>query len=274
EMDYEGLRETAREMRINILRMIHCAKSGHTGGSLSAADLMTALYFHVMEHRPGEPEWPGRDRFVLSKGHAAPALYSALAMRGYFDAKELMTLRRLNSRLQGHPDMLRTRGVNASSGSLGQGLSIANGIAMGLRLDGNEAAVFVMLGDGENQEGQVWEAAMTAAHFRLGKVLAIVDNNGLQIDGAVKDVMGIEPLAQKWDSFGWDVETVDGHDFGRIIPALLRVRKKGLHDRPSVVIARTIKGKGASVFEGKAKYHGVAPSDQELEAALQELGEV
>jgi len=272
-MEYEELRETARRMRVHILRMIHCARSGHTGGSLSAADLITALYFHVMRHRPAEPDWTDRDRFVLSKGHAAPALYAALAMCGYFDAQELMTLRRLNSCLQGHPDMLRTRGVNASSGSLGQGLSIANGMALGLRLDGNEAAVFVMLGDGEVQEGQVWEAAMTAAHYRLGKVLAVVDNNGLQIDGAVADVMGIEPLARKWESFGWDVETIDGHDFGRIIPALLRVREKELQDRPSVVIARTVKGKGSAIFEGKAKYHGVAPSDQELEAALCELGE-
>ncbi len=267
------LQETARRMRVNILRMLHRAKSGHTGGSLSAADLITALYFRVLKHRPQEPQWRERDRFVLSKGHAAPALYSALALSGYFDPEELMTLRQLNSCLQGHPDMKRTRGVDASSGSLGQGLSIANGLAMGLRLSGIGSQVYVMLGDGELQEGQVWEAAMTAAHYRLGKVTAIVDNNGLQIDGAVKDIMGIEPLPDKWRSFGWDVEIIDGHHFEEIIPALEKVRAKGPTDRPSVVIARTVKGKGVSFFEGLAKYHGVPPTDDELSQAMKELGE-
>ncbi len=258
-------------MRVHILKMLHEAGSGHTGGSLSATDLITALYFHVMKHRPENPDWTERDRFVLSKGHAAPALYAALAMSGYFDLKELMTLRRLNSCLQGHPDMMKTRGVNASSGSLGQGLSIANGIAMGLRLDGIDSGIYVMLGDGEVQEGQIWEAAMTAAHYRLGKVTAIVDNNGLQIDGAVKDVMGIEPLSEKWRAFGWDVQIIDGHNFEEIIPALMKAKEKGLIDRPSVVIARTVKGKGVSVFEGKAKYHGIAPSDEEFAVAMREL---
>lgn len=260
-------------MRISILRMIHRAKSGHTGGSLSAADIIVALYFHVMRHRPEDPQWMERDRFVLSKGHAAPALYAALAMSGYFDPKELLTLRQLNSSLQGHPDMLKTKGVNASSGSLGQGLSIANGMALGLRLSGIPSCVYVLLGDGELQEGQVWEAAMTAAHYRLGKVTAIVDNNGLQIDGAVADVMGIEPLADKWRSFGWEVQTIDGHRFEEIVPALEGVRAKGLSDRPSVIIAKTVKGKGVSIFEGKAKYHGVAPTDDELATAMKELGE-
>lgn len=259
-------------MRINILRMLHRAKSGHTGGSLSAADIITALYFRVMKHRPEDPDWEGRDRFVLSKGHAAPALYSALAMSGYFDPADLMTLRQLNSCLQGHPDMRRTRGVNASSGSLGQGLSIANGMALGLRLSKNPAGVYVLLGDGELQEGQVWEAAMTAAHYGLGKVTAIVDNNGLQIDGAVRDVMGVEPIADKWQSFGWDVRRIDGHEFREIVPTLEDVRKKDFVERPTAVIARTVKGKGVSFFEGLAKYHGVPPTDDEFARAMKELG--
>jgi transketolase len=267
------LNHTARQMRIQILRMLHCAKSGHTGGSLSATDIITALYFRILRHRPDDPSWAERDRFVLSKGHAAPALYAALAMTGYFDPKELMTLRRLNSCLQGHPDMLKTKGVNASSGSLGQGLSIANGMAMGMRLDGIDSNVYVLLGDGELQEGQVWEAAMSAAHYRLGKVMAIVDNNGLQIDGAVQDIMGIEPLPEKWSAFGWDVQVIDGHDISQIISALQYARSKQLVDKPSVVIAKTVKGKGVSIFENKVKYHGTPPNDEELAQALKELGE-
>ncbi|MBE9547276.1 MAG: transketolase, partial [Proteobacteria bacterium] len=252
--DIDRLKETARLMRINILKMLHCAKSGHTGGSLSAADILTALYFHVLRHNPKDSHWPERDRFVLSKGHAAPALYSALAMCGYFDLAELMTLRKLNSSLQGHPDMRKTNGVETSSGSLGQGLSVANGIAMGLRLEGLNANVYVMLGDGELQEGQVWEAAMTAAHYKLGKVTAIVDNNGLQIDGAVKDIMEIEPLYEKWKAFGWDVQVIDGHNFEEIMPALESAKTGNVKDKPSVIIAKTIKGKGVSFFEGVVKY--------------------
>ncbi len=272
-LDIKELEAKARQMRVEILRMLHTAKSGHTGGSLSAADLIAALYFHVLRHNPDDPAWPERDRFVLSKGHAAPSLYAALALTGYFDPKELSTLRKLNSCLQGHPDMLKTKGVNASSGSLGQGLSIANGMAMGLRLGGLAAKVYVMLGDGELQEGQVWEAAMTAAHYRLGSVMAIVDNNGLQIDGAVKDIMGIEPLRDKWAAFGWDVQVINGHDFAEIIPALLRAREKGAVGAPSVVIAKTVKGKGVSIFENQLKYHGNPPNDEEFEIAMKELGE-
>jgi transketolase len=270
--DISRLKETARLMRINILKMIHNASSGHTGGSLSAADIMTALYFNVLNHNPQYPNWRERDRFVLSKGHGAPALYSALAMRGYFDTYDLMTLRKLNSPLQGHPDVRKTKGVNSTSGSLGQGLSVANGIAMGLRLEGIKSNVYVMLGDGELQEGQIWEAAMTAAHYKLGKVMAIVDNNGLQIDGAVKDVMGIEPLYDKWKAFGWDVQIIDGHNFEEIIPALKSIKSRNVTDTPSLVIAKTIKGKGVSFFEGLAKYHGIAPTDEELKKALKELG--
>ena len=271
--DINRLKETARMMRINILKMLHSAKSGHTGGSLSATDIITALYFHVLRHNPKDPNWRERDRFVLSKGHAAPALYSALSMCGYFDSKELMTLRKLNSSLQGHPDMRKTRGVETTSGSLGQGLSVTNGIAMGLRLEGLKSNIYVMLGDGELQEGQVWEAAMTSAHYKLGKVMTIVDNNGLQIDGAVKDVMGIEPLHDKWKAFGWNVQVIDGHNFEEIIPALENARNCNVKDNPSVIIAKTIKGKGVSFFEGQVKYHGTPPTDDELERALKELGE-
>ncbi len=273
EEQIRKLKETARLMRINILKMLHAAKSGHTGGSLSATDIITALYFHVLRHKPENPGWHERDRFVLSKGHAAPALYAALAMCGYFDQQELCTLRKMNSCLQGHPSARITRGVDATSGSLGQGLSVANGIALGLRLDGVAAQVYVMMGDGEQQEGQIWEAAMTAAHYKLGKITAIIDNNGLQIDGFVKDVKGIEPLADKWRAFGWDVSVIDGHDFSQIIPALTKVREKSATDRPSAIIAKTVKGKGGSLFENKAKYHGVPPSDEELAATLKELGE-
>jgi transketolase len=269
----DELRETSRRMRIEILKMLNRAASGHTGGSLSAADIMAALYFRVMNHDPRNPSWPERDRFVLSKGHGAPALYTALAMSGYFDIAELATLRQVGSLLQGHPDMRKTRGADASSGSLGQGLSIANGIALGLRLDGNSANVYVMLGDGELQEGQVWEAAMSAAHYRLGKIIAIIDKNGLQIDGEVRKVMGVEPVDAKWRAFGWDVVEIDGHNFDEIVPALESPRGKALQDRPTMIIARTVKGKGVSFFENQARYHGVAPSNDELQRALKELGE-
>ena len=256
---------------MQILRMLACAKSGHTGGSLSAADILAALYFGIMRHRPEDPGWRERDRFVLSKGHACPALYSALSMAGYFPMGDCASLRQLGSCLQGHPDMRKTLGVDATSGSLGQGLSIANGMALSLRLDGIESRIFVMLGDGECQEGQVWEAAMTAAHYGLGKVTAIVDNNGLQIDGFVKDVMNIEPLADKWASFGWTVQTIDGHRFEEILPALEVTKTKKSTDRPSVIIAKTVKGKGVSFFENQAKYHGVAPTPEELDRAIAEL---
>jgi len=269
----DELRETSRQMRIEILKMLNRAASGHTGGSLSAADIIAALYFRVLRHDPKDPSWPARDRFVLSKGHAAPALYTALALSGYFDRADLATLRQVGSTLQGHPDMRKTRGADASSGSLGQGLSIANGIAMGLRLDNSDANVYVLIGDGELQEGQIWEAAMTAAHYRLGKIIAIVDKNGLQIDGEVKNVMGVEPVDEKWRAFGWDVTEIDGHDFSQIVPALEAPRSKRATDRPSMIVARTVKGKGVSFFENQAKYHGVAPSSDELARALKELGE-
>lgn len=264
------LREKAREVRIEILKMLTRAGSGHTGGSLSAADVVTALYFCKMRHRPDQPDWKERDRFILSKGHAAPLLYTVLALSGYFDKGLLKTLRKIDSPLQGHPSSKMLKGVEISTGSLGQGLSIANGIALGLRLEGIKSKVYCLLGDGEIQEGQVWEAAMTAGHYRLDNLCAIIDNNGLQIDGFCCDVMRIEPLADKWRAFGWHVIDIDGHDMRQILNALNEADSvRGL---PTVIIARTIKGKGVSIFEGKAKYHGVAPTEEELKTALKELG--
>lgn len=267
--DVTELRLHAKEMRRAIVSMLTEAGSGHTGGSLSAADIVTALYFYKMRHRPEEPAWRERDRFILSKGHAAPVLYAALALKGYFERSLLATLRKIDSPLQGHPSSKTLAGVEISTGSLGQGLSIANGIAMGLRLDGRDSRVYCLLGDGELQEGQVWEAAMSAAHYCLDNLCAIVDNNGLQIDGFCCDVMKIEPLAEKWKAFGWNVLDIDGHDMGRIVDALDEAER--LKGKPTVIVARTVKGKGVSFFEGKAEYHGVAPTKEERAKALKEL---
>ncbi|GAB4406457.1 MAG: transketolase [Thermodesulfovibrionales bacterium] len=268
--DLKTLTERAREVRIEILKMLTEAGSGHTGGSLSAADIVTALYFYKMRHRPDDPEWRERDRFILSKGHAAPLLYAALALTGYFDRGLLKTLRKIDSPLQGHPSSKMLKGVEVSTGSLGQGLSIANGMALGLRMDGLGSRVYCLLGDGELEEGQVWEAAMTAAHYRLDNLCAIIDNNGLQIDGFCCDVMNIEPITEKWDAFGWNVFDIDGHNMEQIVAALDEAeRVKG---KPTVIVARTVKGKGVSFFEGKAEYHGIAPTGEELERALKELG--
>jgi len=260
---------TAHHVRTDILKMLNEAQSGHTGGSLSAVEIITALYFHEMKHDPQNPHWPDRDRFVLSKGHGAPALYAVLARCGYFDFSRLKTLRKMGSILQGHPDMALTPGVDISTGSLGQGLSMANGMALALRLDNKSARVYVLLGDGESQEGQVWEAAMAASHYRLDNLCAFVDCNGLQIDGQVAQIMNIEPVADKWASFGWKVFTVNGHDFEAIISAVAEARN--VKQKPSIVIAKTIKGKGVSFFEGKVQYHGVAPTNDELAQALAEL---
>jgi transketolase len=271
EKDIDALKDKARILRIEILKMLTKAGSGHTGGSLSAADIVTALYFYKMRHNPGEPKWKERDRFVLSKGHAAPVLYAALALSGYFDKALLNTLRKLGSPLQGHPCSKLLPGVEISTGSLGQGLSIANGIALGLKMDRSDSRVYCLLGDGETQEGQVWEAAMTASHYKLDNLCAIIDNNGLQIDGQCCDVMHIEPIVKKWEAFGWHVIDINGHDMGAIVDALNRAEK--LKGKPTMIVARTIKGKGVSFFEGKVEYHGMAPSHEELEMALTELGE-
>lgn len=267
--DVKPLILRAKEVRAEILKMLTESGSGHTGGSLSAADIVTALYFSRMRHKPDNPEWKERDRFILSKGHAAPLLYAVLALSGYFDKGLLKTLRKIDSPLQGHPSSKMLKGVEVSTGSLGQGLSIANGIALGLRMDDIDARVYCLLGDGELQEGQVWEAAMTAAHYRIDNLCAIVDNNGLQIDGACCNVMNVEPLVEKWEGFGWNVLDIDGHNMEQIINAFDEAeRVKG---RPTVIIARTVKGKGVSFFEGKAEYHGLAPTKDELERALKEL---
>ncbi|HXX81006.1 MAG TPA: transketolase [Thermodesulfovibrionales bacterium] len=267
--DLRLLREHAKEVRREIVKMLTQAGSGHTGGSLSAADIVAGLYFYKMRHRPEDPEWKERDRFVLSKGHAAPVLYAALALTGYFDRELLRTLRRIDSPLQGHPSSKMLKGVEISTGSLGQGLSIANGMAMGLRMDGLDSRVYCLLGDGELQEGQVWEAAMTAVHYGIDNLCAIVDNNGLQIDGFCCDVMKIEPITEKWKAFGWHVMDIDGHAMEQIANALDEAET--VKGRPSVIVARTVKGKGVSFFEGKAEYHGIAPTKEERDRALEEL---
>jgi transketolase len=269
--DIDFLKEQARIVRIEILKMLTEAGSGHTGGSLSASDIVTALYFYKMRHRPEDPKWPERDRFVLSKGHAAPLLYAVLALTGYFDKSLLKTLRKTGSPFQGHPSSKMLQGVEVSTGSLGQGLSIANGMALGLRLDNIQSRVYCLLGDGETQEGQVWEAAMTAGHYCLDNICAIVDLNELQIDGKCEDVMKIMPVTEKWNAFNWHVFEIDGHNMEEIAAVLDEAEK--IKGKPSVILARTIKGKGVSIFEGKVEYHGLAPTKKELEIALKELGE-
>jgi transketolase len=264
------LEQTARQLRVEVLKMLNTARSGHTGGSLSALDVMTLLFFHQMRHDPSNPDWPERDRFVLSKGHAAPALYACLAEAGYFSRDDLKTLRRLGSHLQGHPDMNKTPGVEVCTGSLGQGLSQAVGLALAARLQGRSSRIYTLLGDGEVQEGQVWEAAMAAAHYQLGNLCAILDANALQIDGEVAKVMNVAPLGPKFLAFNWHVLEVDGHDLDAIARALADA--ESVTDQPTMIIARTVKGKGVPFFEHKASYHGVPPSDEELDRALEHLG--
>lgn len=264
------LEEKARRLRVAIVKTLHKSQSGHTGGSLSAIDMICALYFHKMHHNPQDPKWEGRDRFVLSKGHAAPALYVTLAEAGYFPCEDLMMLRRLGSHLQGHPDSKGTPGVDVCTGSLGQGLSMANGMALGLKLSGQPNRVYAVLGDGELQEGQVWEAAMAAAHYKSDNLCALIDSNRLQIDGFVEKVMGVGSIAEKFRSFGWHVIEIDGHDMTAIVEALDAAEAhKGA---PTAIVANTVKGKGVHLFENKAAYHGVTPNDEELPEALKCLG--
>ena len=267
--DLEELKKIAKSVRVRILHMLTTAGSGHTGGSLSAADVAVAIYFSKMNFNPKDPAWKDRDRFILSKGHAAPLQYSIMAEAGYFPEETTQTLRTTESPLQGHPCCKRLPGIEVSTGSLGQGLSVANGIALGLRLDNNPARVYCIMGDGEIQEGQVWEAAMTAAHYKIDNLCAVVDCNGLQIDGPVEKVMNIEPVFDKWKAFGWHVIDIDGHNMEQIVGALDEANDtKG---KPSVIIANTTKGKGVSFFENKVEYHGVAPSLEELEKAVKEI---
>lgn len=267
----EELKEKARILRVHVVRMTHAAGSGHPGGSLSAADIMAALYFHILRVDPKNPQWPDRDRFILSKGHACPVLYAALAERGFFPVAELLTLRKLGSRLQGHPELGTTPGVEACAGAEGQGLSVAIGMALAARLDGKPYRIYVMMGDGENDVGQTWEAAMGAAHFKLDNITAIVDRNKIQQEGPTEEIMSLEPLADKWRSFGWEVVEIDGHDMEAILEALYAARE--VKGKPTVIIAHTVKGKGVSFMEHVIRFHGTAPTDEELQRALAELGE-
>lgn len=264
--DLEG---KAKELRRRILRVISRAGAGHPGGSLSAIDILVTLYFGVMDVDPKNPTREDRDRFVLSKGHASAALYAVLAEKGYFPAEILSKYDQINSPLQGHPDMTKVAGVDISTGSLGQGLSVGVGMALGARLRGKSFKVYVMLGDGECQEGQVWEAAMSAGHYRLDNLIAILDNNKVQLYGKVADLMGIEPLRAKWEAFGWEVIEADGHDIASLISAFVQSAK--VIGKPKIIIAETVKGKGVSFMEGQHSWHGKAPSERELEVALSEL---
>jgi transketolase len=264
------LEEYSRQIRWDIVRMIGLAGSGHPGGSLSCVESLVCLYFYKMNHDPNDPEFPDRDRFVLSKGHAAPALYAVLAKSGYFDREELWRLRRLGSFLQGHPDSKITPGVEISTGSLGQGLSAACGMALGLRMDGMRARVYVIIGDGESQEGAIWESAMLAGHHRLDNLVVILDCNGLQIDGKCCDVISLGDVGSKWRAFGWEVQEVDGHD----VLALCRALDNTDGARgPNLIIADTVKGKGVSFMENAVEFHGKAPTQEEMEKALKEIEE-
>ena len=268
--DHKGLNEIANVIRKDIVSMICKSKSGHPGGSLSAVEILTALYFDQMNIDPTNPKMEDRDRFVLSKGHAAPALYATLSERGYFDKEELNHLRQIGSMLQGHSDMKKIPGVEMSTGSLGQGFSVACGMAMAAKLDNAPWNVYALLGDGEVQEGIIWEAAMSAAHYKLDNMIAFLDYNGLQIDGDVESVMNINPIEDKFKTFGWNVITIDGHDFDQIFAALDMA--KDTVDKPTMIIAKTIKGKGVSFMENQASWHGSAPSEEQLQQALSELG--
>lgn len=269
-MKYPELKEMADKIRIDVIRAIHAAGSGHPGGSLSAADIVTALYFREMNIDPKNPKMLTRDKFILSKGHAGPVQYAALAEKGFFPKEDLLTLRKLGSKLQGHPDMKKVPGVEMSTGSLGQGFSVATGMALANMMDHNEGRVYVLLGDGEIQEGIVWEAAMSAAHYKLDNLVAILDWNGLQIDGKNEDVMTVSPVDEKFRSFGWNVLYIDGHNMDEIVEAFTKARST--EGKPTVIIAKTIKGKGVSFMEDNPGWHGKAPSDEEAKQAVEELG--
>ena len=265
----QELKEIARSVRIDALRSIHAAGAGHPGGSLSSADILTALYFNVMNVDPSDPLKEDRDRFIMSKGHAAPGLYAVLAHRGFFDTEELLTLRKIDSRLQGHPDMHKCPGVEISTGSLGQGFSAAVGMAVADKIDGKDRRTFVVTGDGELQEGIIWEAALTAAKYGLSNLIAVVDWNNLQIDGVVDTVKKVAPIDDKFAAFGWEVFNVEGHDMQALLDTFDKALK--VKDKPVCIVAKTVKGKGVSFMENQAGWHGKAPSDEQLEAAIKEL---
>ena len=269
EQELSDLRETARRLRRSIVTMIAKAGSGHPGGSLSAVEIVTLLYFRVMRYRPHEPRWPDRDRFILSKAHACPVLYAALAEAGFFPQEELDTFRKIDSRLQGHAH-IKTPGVEMSGGSLGQGLSFGVGTALAARLDRRPTRTYVLMGDGECDEGQVWEAAMSAAHYKLDNLVAIVDRNGIQNDRWTWQVMDLEPLADKWRAFGWHTLEIDGHDLQQLHKAFQEAAQtKG---KPTAIVAKTVKGKGVSFMENNPDFHGKAPNAEQLAKALEEIG--
>lgn len=268
----EELKEISKKVRISIIEQVYNAKSGHPGGSLSCADILTVLYFNQMNINEKEPKAPLRDRFVLSKGHCAPALYGTLAERGFFEKEKLKEFRKIDGNLQGHPDMNKVPGVDISTGSLGQGLSVANGMALSSKLNHDGYRVYCLLGDGEIEEGQVWEAAMTASKYHLDNLCAIVDYNGLQIDGKVEEVKGLDNLEGKFKSFGFNTIVVDGNNMEQLIDAFETA--KLTKEKPTMIIAKTIKGKGVSFMEGKAEWHGKAPNEEEFKQAIKELSEI
>ncbi|MGD9236501.1 MAG: transketolase [Desulfobacterales bacterium] len=268
-MSIEELEKMAVVIRCDIIDMICTAAAGHPGGSLSAADVVTALYFRVMRIDPKNPDWPDRDRFILSKGHACPVWYAALAERGYFDKAHLKTLRQLGSILQGHPDMRKTPGIDMTAGSLGHGLSAGLGMALSGKLQQKDYHVFVVIGDGESQEGSIWEAAMAAPRFKLDNLIAILDYNHLQNDYSVDDIMPIEPVVDKWQAFGWNVIDIDGHNMAQVVRALEDA--KSHRGAPTIVVANTVKGKGVSYMENVCEWHGKAPCQEEADQALEEL---
>jgi transketolase len=266
---FRELEDLANLGRKRVVKMICKAGSGHPGGSLSAIDIITTLYFEIMQHDPKNPNWDDRDRFVLSKGHAAPALYATLAEAGYFPVEELDTLRQIGSNLQGHPDMKRLPGIEMSTGSLGQGMATAVGMALGLKLNKNRGRIYCMIGDGESEEGAIWEAGMAATHFKCDNLTCFLDRNELQIDGPTEKVMSLEPLADKWRAFGWHTLEINGHDFKKIIEAVEEA--KVTQGKPTMIIAHTVKGKGVSFMEGSLKFHGKAPTNEELCKAVEDL---
>ena len=270
--DVQELEKIANQVRIGIVKEVYHGKSGHPGGSLSCADILTVLYFNQMNIDPKVPDSQARDRFVLSKGHASPALYSTLAERGYFDKEKLLTFRGIDSVLQGHPDMKHIPGVDMSTGSLGQGLSCANGMAMASKLNKDGNRVYCLVGDGEIEEGQIWEAAMSASHYKLDNLCVIVDNNNLQIDGSIEEVMGSYPIDEKFKSFGFHVINVDGHSIEKIINAFNEA--KTIKGKPTAIIAKTIKGKGVSFMENQVGWHGKAPNEEQYNTAMHDLGEI
>lgn len=269
KINVEALKAKSRQIRIEIITMVHRANSGHVGGSLGATDILVALYYHVMQHNPSNPQWSDRDRFILSKGHCTPVIYAILADCNYFPKEDLTTFRRPGSHLQGHPYQPKTPGIDASTGTLGLGISTGAGMALAAKLKKQNHYYFILCGDGEIQEGQVWEAAMFANKYKLDNIIAFVDRNYLQTDGNTEDVMPLDLLKPKWESFGWNVYEIDGHDFEQIINAIETAKKQ--KGRPTMIIARTIKGKGVSFMENEASWHGTPPGKNDFENAIKEL---